>query len=434
MKQPYELSIAARYLRARRGESFISFISLVSMIGIGLAVAVLIVVTSVMDGFEYELQRRILGVASHVSIYGADGTLDDWAELRGRALARGDVVGAAPFVEDQGMAIAWEPSAGEHAGTDESGDAATIATAGLLIRGIDPALEPTVSDLDELMQSGGFDALEPGSYRILIGTGAAETLGVDVGDRLVLALAKSPMVTPVGIQPRRRSFTVAGIFDAGMYEYDQGLALVHIDDAARLFRTGGLPSGLRLAVADVYAAPAIGVELARTASENTYVRNWTQEHVSFFASIRLSKSIMFVILSMVVAVAAFNIVSTLVMVVRDKRGDIAILRSFGAPPSSIMKVFASQGTMIGLIGTLFGLLLGIVVTTQLQNVVELLEATLDIDLLSAEVYWLGELPSRLRIMEIGRICGLALVLAIAATFYPALAAARQPPAEALRYE
>ena len=373
-------------------------------------------------------------MASHVSIYGADGTLDDWAELRGRALARGDVVGAAPFVEDQGMAIAWEPSAGEHAGTDESGDAATIATAGLLIRGIDPALEPTVSDLDELMQSGGFDALEPGSYRILIGTGAAETLGVDVGDRLVLALAKSPMVTPVGIQPRRRSFTVAGIFDAGMYEYDQGLALVHIDDAARLFRTGGLPSGLRLAVADVYAAPAIGVELARTASENTYVRNWTQEHVSFFASIRLSKSIMFVILSMVVAVAAFNIVSTLVMVVRDKRGDIAILRSFGAPPSSIMKVFASQGTMIGLVGTLFGLLLGLLVTTQLQNAVELIEGALHIDLLSAEVYWLGELPSRLRFVEIGRICGLALLLAIAATIYPALAAARQPPAEALRYE
>lgn len=440
MKQPYELSIAARYLRARRGESFISFISLVSMIGIGLAVAVLIVVTSVMDGFEYELQRRILGVASHASIYGADGTLDDWVELRERALARGDVVGAAPFVEDQGMAIAWEPAVGEHASetaaepVDETDGTATIATAGLLIRGIDPALEPTVSDLDELMRSGSFATLEPGGYRILIGVGAAETLGVDVGDRLVLALAKSPMVTPVGIQPRRRSFTVAGIFDAGMYEYDQGLALVHIDDAARLFRTGGQPSGLRLAVADVYAAPAIALELARSASENTYVRNWTQEHVAFFASIRLSKSIMFVILSMVVAVAAFNIVSTLVMVVRDKRGDIAILRSFGAPPSSIMKVFASQGTLIGLVGTLFGLLLGLAVTTQLQNVVDLLEAAFDIDLLSAEVYWLGELPSRLRIAEIGRICGLALLLAIVATIYPALAAARQPPAEALRYE
>ncbi|HEX6992848.1 MAG TPA: FtsX-like permease family protein [Gammaproteobacteria bacterium] len=440
MKQPYELSIAARYLRARRGESFISFISLVSMIGIGLAVAVLIVVTSVMDGFEYELQRRILGVVSHASIYGADGALEEWAELRERALTRGDVVGAAPFVEDQGMAIAWQTSAGEHP-TDaaesagEAGRAApAIATAGLLIRGIDPALEPTVSDLDELMRTGSFAALEPGSYRILIGAGAAETLGVDVGDRLVLALAKSPMVTPFGIQPRRRSFTVAGIFDAGMYEYDQGLALVHIDDAARLFRTGGQPSGLRLAVADVYAAPAIALELARSASENTYVRNWMQEHVSFFASIRLSKSIMFVILSMVVAVAAFNIVSTLVMVVRDKRGDIAILRSFGAPPSSIMKVFASQGTMIGLVGTLFGLLLGLLVTTQLQHAVELIEAVLDVDLLSAEVYWLGELPSRLRLGEIGRICGLALLLAIAATFYPALAAARQPPAEALRYE
>ena len=440
MKQPYELAIAARYLRARRGESFISFISLVSMIGIGLAVAVLIVVTSVMDGFEYELQRRILGVASHASIYGADGTLDDWAELRERALASGAVVGAAPFVEDQGMAMPAHAAAGEHAAEGpvpslgEADEEAAIATLGLLIRGIDPALEPTVSDLGEMMRSGSLSALEPGGYGIIIGTGAAETLGLDVGDRLVLALAKSPMVTPVGIRPRMRTFTVVGVFDAGMYEYDQGLGLVHIDVAARLFRTGGQPSGLRLAVADVYAAPAVSVALARTAGESTYVRNWTQEHVTFFASIRLSKTIMFVILSMVVAVAAFNIVSTLVMVVRDKRGDIAILRSFGAPPSSIMKVFASQGTMIGLVGTLLGLVLGLLVTTQLQNAVELIEAVLDIDLLSAEVYWLGELPSRLRVVEIGRICGLALLLAIAATFYPALAAARQPPAEALRYE
>ena len=440
MKQPYELAIAARYLRAPRGESFISFISLVSMIGIGVAVAVLIVVTSVMDGFEYELQRRILGVASHASIYAADGTLEEWSELRDRGLERGYVLGAAPFVEEQAMAMTWDDigdETGEGGGEPAaaSADAGTaIATAGLLIRGIDPALEPTVSEIGSLLRSGSLSALEPGAYRIVIGVGAAETLGVDVGDRLVLALAKSPMVTAVGIRPRTRAFTVAGIFDAGMYEYDQGLALVHIEDAARLFRTGGQPGGLRLTVADVYAAPFVSVDLARTAGEDTYVTNWTREHVSFFASIRLSKSIMFVILSMVIAVAAFNIVSTLVMVVRDKRGDIAILRSFGAPPSSIMKVFASQGTMIGLVGTLLGLVLGLLVTTQLQNAVELIEAVLDVDLLSAEVYWLGELPSRLRVVEIGRICGLALLLAIAATIYPALAAARQPPAEALRYE
>ncbi len=424
MKQPFELSIALRYLRARRRESFISFISLVSMLGIGLAVAVLIVVTSVMDGFEYELQRRILGVASHASIYGLDGTLEEWGELRARGLERGDVLGAAPFVEGQGMAIAWQGEA----------DTAVAASAGLLVRGVDPALEPTVSELGALMREGSLAELEAGSYRIVIGAGAADELDVGVGGRLVLALAQNPLITPVGIQPRMRRFTVAGIFDAGMYEYDQGLALVHIEDAARLFRTSGEPSGLRLAVADVYAAPAIVIELAQTAGERTYVVDWTQEHVSFFASIRLSKSIMFVILSMVIAVAAFNIVSTLVMVVRDKRGDIAILRSFGASPASIVKVFASQGMLIGLVGTLFGLLLGLLVTTQLQNAVALIERVLDVDLLSAEVYWLGELPSRLQLAEVGRICGLALLLAIAATVYPALAAARQQPAEALRYE
>lgn len=415
LRQPYELSVALRYLRARRRESFISFISLVSMLGIGLAVAVLIVVTSVMDGFEYELQRRILGVGSHASIYAFDGRLDDWQHVRSRALEHAGVIGAAPFVEDHAMAMAGE------------------STAGLAVRGVDPMLEPEVSRIGELMTSGSLEALEAGSYRIVLGVGAAERLGVGLGDRVVLALAR-PIVTPAGIVPRMRAFTVAGLFDAGMYEYDQGLALVHIEDAARIYGTGGAPSGLRIAVADVYAAPVIVVDIARTLNERTWVTDWTREHVTFFASIRLSKSIMFVILSMVIAVAAFNIVSTLVMVVRDKRGDIAILRTFGASPRSILTIFASQGTLIGLVGTLLGLLLGLLVSTQLQNVVEVIERVLDVDLLSAEVYWLGELPSRLRVDELAKICGTALLLAIAATFYPALTAARQAPAEALRHE
>lgn len=423
MRQPYELSVALRYVRARRRESFISFISVVSMLGIGLAVAVLIVVTSVMDGFEHELQRRILGVSSHASVYGLDGTLDEWRALRERALERGDVVGAAPFVEGQGMAFLESPRAG----------GAGASTAGLAVRGVVPALEGEVSQIGGMMTAGALDALEPGSYRIVIGSGAAERLGLGVGDRLVLLLARGT-VTPAGVVPRLRAFTVAGVFDAGMYEYDQGLALVHIDDAARLFGTGGVPSGLRIAVSDVYAAPTIVVELAQTLGERAYVTDWTREHVPFFASIRLSKSIMFVILSMVVGVAAFNIVSTLVMVVRDKRGDVAILRTFGSSPRSIMTIFASQGTLIGVVGTLFGLVLGVLVSTQLQHAVQLIERMLDVDLLSAEVYWLGELPSRLRADEIGRICGLALLLAVAATIYPSLAAARQAPAEALRHE
>jgi len=249
----------------------------------------------------------------------------------------------------------------------------------------------------------------------------------------VLALAQA-VVTPAGIVPRSRTFTISGLFEAGMYEYDRGLALVNIEVATRLFRTGGEPSGLRLTVRDVYAAPTIALELIETLEQRAYALDWTQQHVNFFNSIRLSKSIMFVILSMVVAVAAFNIVSTLVMVVREKRGDIAILRSFGASPRSIMTVFASQGTMIGVAGTAFGVLLGLLVATQLQQAVEWIEAVFDVDLLSAEVYWLGELPSRISGAEITRISALAIVLAIGATFYPALTAARQPPAEALRYE
>ncbi|HEX7081921.1 MAG TPA: lipoprotein-releasing ABC transporter permease subunit [Gammaproteobacteria bacterium] len=415
MRQPYQLSVAFRYLRARRRESFISFISLVSMIGIALAVAVLIVVASVMDGFEYELQRRILSVASHASI-NSFTALEDWRALRERALARPDVLGAAPFVEGQGMIVAGEK------------------TAGVTVRGIDPALEASVSGIGGMMRTGTLGALTPDGYRIVIGASLAESLGVGVGDEIVIALARDPIVTPVGIVPRQRSFTVSGVFDAGMYEYDHGLALVNIAVAARLFNTGGDPTGLRLAVRDIYSAQAIAIELAETLDQRVYVTDWTRQHVNFFNSIRLSKSIMFVILSMVVAVAAFNIVSTLVMVVRDKRGDIAILRSFGAAPRSIMSVFASQGTMIGVAGTLLGVLLALLVITQLHSVVELLEAWLGIDLLSEEVYFLGELPTRIRAGEVAKICLIALLLAVAATIYPALSAARQPPAEALRYE
>ncbi|MBN1239015.1 MAG: lipoprotein-releasing ABC transporter permease subunit [Gammaproteobacteria bacterium] len=415
MKQPYELSVALRYLRARRGDSFISFISIVSMVGIGLAVAVLIVVLSVMNGFEFELQQRILGMASHASIHGYDGPLEDWQALRERALERGDVVAAAPFVEGQALAAA--------------GDAAV----GLSVRGVLPELEKTVSEVEGFMQAGDLGSLVSGEYRIVIGSGVAEALGVGIGDEVLLVLAQG-LVTPVGITPRYRTFTVSGIFEAGMYEYDRGLVFVHFGDAARMLRTDGRASGLRLAVTDVYFGRDIATALARTLDERSYVNDWTRQHVNFFNSIRLSKAIMFVILSMVIAVAAFNIVSTLVMVVRDKKGDIAILRSFGASPRSVMTVFASQGTMIGLVGTAAGLLLGLLVTTQLDAVVRLIEASFDIDLLSAEVYFLGDLPSQVRAGEVAQIALVALALAVLATIYPALSAARQHPAEALRYE
>lgn len=415
MKQPYELAIALRYLRARRRKSFISFISLVSMIGIGLAVAVLIVVLSVMNGFEHTLQQKILGIASDSAVHGYDGPLNDWQSLRRRVLARPDVLAAAPFVEGQALA------------------AANASTAGVNVRGVEPDLESTVSTIGDALESGTLAALAPGRYRALIGGALADALGVHTGDRVVLVLAQG-IVTPVGVFPRQRSFTVAGIFNAGMYQYDRELVLVNMRDAAALFSTGERASALTLKVRDPYAAESIAVEIARTLDQRAYVTAWTHELANFFTSIRLTKSIMFVILSMVIAVAAFNIISTLVMVVRDKRGDIAILRSFGASPRSILAVFASQGTLIGFLGTSFGLALGLLVTSQLASIVKLIEAAFHVDLLPAQVYYLSTLPSQIRGYELLRICLLALGLAVAATLYPALSAARQPPAEALRYE
>ena len=407
--------MAFRYLRARSRNGFISLISLVSMVGIGLAVAVLIVVLSVMNGFEYELQQRILGMVSDAAITGLDGPLDDWQAVRDRALAREDVVAAAPFVEGQGVIVAGE------------------ATAGVGVRGIEPLLEPAVSAIADVLREGSIEALEAGNFNMLIGSMLAEDLDIGVGDNIVLVLAQG-RVTPAGIFPRMRSFTVAGVFEAGMYEYDRGLTFVNMHDGARLFATGGQASGVRLAVTDIYAAGRTATELALDLGGGFYVTDWTRQHVNFFRSIQLTKTIMFVILSLVVGVAAFNIVSTLVMVVRDKRGDIAILRSYGASPFGILTIFANQGTLIGLLGTLFGVGLGLLVVSQLQGAVAAFEAWFNLDLLSGEVYFISDLPARAQAGEVTRIALLALLLAIAATFYPALSAARQAPAEALRHE
>jgi lipoprotein-releasing system permease protein len=399
--------------------SFISFISTVSMVGIALAVAVLIVVLSVMNGFEHELQRRILGMVSDASILGYDGPLDNWEQMREQVLTRDDVEAAAPYVEGQAMAVHGE------------------AHAGVTARGVDPALERTVSTIDSVMVSGNLDTLVPDSFHVVIGAQLATVLGVTVGDKIVLMLPEA-RVTIAGIVPRTRSFTITGVFDAGMYEYDRGLVLTSFADAALLFRTEGRATGLRLAIPDFYksrdVAMAAGRELANTVGENLAVDDWTQLHSTFFRSIQLQKSMMFVILSLVIAVAAFNIVSTLMMVVRDKRGDIAILRSFGTTPSSVMALFASQGTFIGVIGTLLGVALALLISWQLGNFVNLVQGWFGVDLLSAEVYYLNDLPTQVRPIEVLQIGALALSLAVLATFYPALSAARQPPAEALRYE
>lgn len=415
MRQPYEISMALRYLRVRGKNGFISFISLVSMVGIGLAVAVLIVVLSVMNGFEHELRQRILNIVSHATISGADAPLADWRSMRDRVLASPDVIGAAPYVDGQGLLMADE------------------ALAGVQVRGIDPALESEVSVIETLLGQGSLEDLQEGAYRTLIGTALAEELDVGVGDSVVLILAQGT-VTPVGLTPRTRLLHVAGTFEAGMFEYDRGLIYIHLEDAARLFRTGGEATGLRLAVADIFRAGSVALDLARALGGGFYIGDWTGQHVNFFRSIQLTKSIMFVIFSLVIAVAVFNILSTLVMVVRDKRSDIAILQSFGASSRSITALFATQGTMIGVIGTAFGVALGILIASQLGGMVVFLEAVLGIDLLSEEVYFISDLPTDIRPAEVIRIALLAVVLAISATLYPAFSASRQPPVEALRHE
>ena len=415
LRQPYELSMAVRYLRATSRHGFISFISLVSMIGIGLAVAVLSVVLSVVNGFESELQQRILGIVSHAAISGVEGPLEDWEAMREIVLARPDVTGTAPYVEGQGLVV-----------FDDT-------TAGVNVRGIIPALEQDVSRLGLLLRDGDLEALRDGSYTMLVGSSLAAELRLKVGDSLVLMIAQGS-VTPAGVVPRMRSFEVAGIFEAGMYEFDRGLVYVSLADAARLFRTDGRPTGLRLAVTDIYLAQRISEQVAIGLGGGFFIDDWTRHHGNFFRSIQITKSIMFVIFSMIIAVAVFNIVSTLAMVVMDKRGDIAILQSFGASTRSIIAMFATQGALIGLIGTGFGLVLGILISSQLEGIVNLMEVAFGIDLLAAEVYLISDLPTQIRYSEIAQIGLLAISLAVLATLYPAISASRQPPAEALRYE
>jgi len=415
LKQPYELSIAARYLRARSRNGFISFISLVSMLGIGLAVAVLSIVLSVVNGFEYELQERLLSVVSHATVSGIDEPLEDWEDMRTSILERPDVVAAAPFVEGQALAV--------------YGD----LPAGVQVRGIQPSYEQDVSALESLMQIGEPQALQDGDYRVIVGSSLAAELGLGVGDALVLITAQG-RVTPAGVVPRMRRFEVTGIFQAGMYEFDRGLVYINMEDAARLFGTEGRPTGLRLAISDIYQARRVSEEVAISLGGGFYIDDWTRRHGNFFRSIQITKSIMFVIFSMVIAVAVFNIVSTLAMVVREKRGDIAILQSFGASVRSVITMFAVQGALIGLIGTAFGLVLGVLVSSQLGEIVAFVEAFFGTDLLAADVYLISDLPTQVRYGEVARIGLLAIFLAVVATLYPAISASRQPPAEALRYE
>jgi lipoprotein-releasing system permease protein len=414
---PYELRIGRRYLRSA-GNRFLSFISLMSMLGVAIGVAVLIVVLSVMNGFERELRSRILSVTSHATVAAFGAGLADWPALRQKALAHPGVRAVAPYVEGEALAI---------------GERADAASTALAVRGVDPALEAQVSAIGERMQSGSLATLEPGAYRVLLGSEAAARLGVGIGDTVVLAIAQGS-VTPAGVVPRMRRFTVSGVFYSGMYEIDSGLALVHMADAARLMRTGADATGLRLAVHDPMRAPSVAREVAGDLGGGLWVEDWTQRHANFFRSIELTKRMMFFILLLVVAVAAFNIVSTLVMAVKDKQPDIAILRTLGATPGSVLAVFATQGTVIGLLGTLGGVALGVALSLNLERLVHGLERVLGTRFMDASVYLMSDLPARILPGDVALIAATAFALCCLSTLYPAWRAARTQPARALRHE
>ncbi len=411
----YELFVGLRYTRSRRRNNFVSFISLISMLGIALGVAALIVVLSVMNGFQRELRSRILGVAAHVQITGPGEMLSDWKGVSAKTREHSGVVAAAPYITAQSM-ISREDN-----------------IRGAIVRGIEPSLESGVAELGRRhMVAGRLDALQPGEYGVVLGVELARYLQARVGDRVTL-IAPQGLVTPAGVIPRLKQFRVVGLFEVGLFEYDGGLALVHIDDAQRLYRMGEQVSGVRLRLADLFEARTIAKLLGDQLAGAT-VTDWTQSHASFFRAVKVEKNVMFFILTLIVMVAAFNIVSTLIMVVTDKRSDIAILRTLGASPASIMRIFVIQGFLIGVVGTLAGLIGGVALAINVDVVVPFLERMLNLRLLDPSVYYISELPSELQRNDVITIAMISLALSLAATLYPSWRAARVRPAEALRYE
>ncbi len=413
--RPYELLIGLRYTRAKRRNHFISFISLISMIGIALGIVVLIVVLSVMNGFQKEIREHILGVASHVEISQFDGTLTDWKIVADSAKTNPQVEASAPYINAQGM-LSYDQG-----------------VQGSLIRGIVPAQETQVIDLDKKMKVGHLADLVPGEFGIILGIDLARSLGARVGSKITV-IAPQGQVTPAGILPRLKQFTVVGVFEAGMSVYDGGLALVHIEDAAKLYRMEDKVSGVRLKLKDTYLAPRVARELTGTLPGDYYVRDWTTQNANFFRAVKMEKTVMFVIMFFIVAVAAFNIVSTLVMVVTDKQADIAILRTLGASPSSIMKIFIVQGTVIGVFGTLIGVGGGLLLASNIDVVVPFIERLFGMQFLAKDVYYISELPSDIHAVDVITIGVVSFLLSLVATLYPSWRASKTNPAEALRYE
>ncbi|MDQ4146248.1 MAG: lipoprotein-releasing ABC transporter permease subunit [Pseudomonadota bacterium] len=416
MFRPLELYIGLRYTRAKRRNHFISFISLVSTLGVALGIIVMITVLSVMNGFQTEVRDRILGMASHATITGLSGKLFDWRALARRIASQPDLVGTAPYIEGQAMLVNGQQ------------------VSGALLRGVLPAREPQVSDVGEHMKYGRLSDLTAGEYKIILGSELAAALDILPGDKIMVVTPEAT-VTPAGILPRLRRFIVGGIFEVGMQEYDRNVAFIHIKDAARLFELpNGAISGLRLRLKDMFSAPAISRELMQQLGGRYWVTDWTQGHANFFRAVKMEKTIMFIIMLLIIAVAAFNIVSTLIMLVTDKQADIAILRTLGLTPRQVMSIFIIQGTIIGLAGVLLGVLGGTSLALNLESLVAWLEHLLGTHFLSPDVYYISELPSDVQLGDVLRISIAAFLLSVVATLYPAWRAARTQPAAALHYE
>lgn len=415
MFKPLELYIGLRYTRAKRRNHFISFISVSSMLGIMLGVMALITVMSVMNGFHKEVRERILGMASHATISAVDGSLEEWQQVMQQSKEHQRVVGQAPFVEVQAMLTSGEN------------------VSGAIVRGVLSGYEVKVSDVEEHMRAGSLSKLESGKFRIILGRELATILDVVVGDEVTVVTPKVSQ-TIAGALPRLKNFSVAGIFEVGMGEYDRGVAIVHLEDASKLLRMGDGVTGVRLKLDDMFLAPQVTNELAYQLPGMYRITDWTMHHRNFFSALKTEKRMMGLILFLIVAVAAFNIVSTLVMVVTDKQSDIAILRTLGTSPGSIMGIFIVQGATIGFVGTVAGIIGGILLSLNIETLVKSVERAFDVDFLDPNIYYISELPSDMHLSDVTMVSIIAFVITLLATIYPAWRASRIQPAEALRYE
>ncbi len=415
MFRPKELYIGLRYTRAKRRNGFVSFIALLSMLGIALGVAALIVVLSVMNGFGKELRERTLGMTAHATVTGMDGTLSNWSDIRSKVSRHPAVVDSAPFTQNEAML------------SNRS------RVSGAIIRGVLPDMEPNVSEIEEKMVSGRLSDLKPGSFGIILGRELANAMGVFEGEKITV-ITPQANVTPVGVMPRLRRFTVVGVFEAGMHQFDRSMALMHIEDAQKLFSMQGKVEGVRLKLWDMFNAHQVTRELDDVLGEDYWVRDWTRMHSNLFKALKTEKVVMFIILLLIVAVAAFNIISTLVMTVNDKMADIAILRTIGMTPRSLMWVFIIQGTVIGLVGTIMGVAIGVPVALNVSEIVTFVEELLHTKFLPADVYYITDIKSDLHLRDVITYSLSAFGLSVLATIYPAWRAARVQPADALRYE